>query len=640
MRPLLSRACTQAPTKLFAIASLTLLSFTAACSHPRNASSLPKVIVLGIDGMDPAFCERHWDALPNLRALKDSGYFGRLRTTAPPQSPTAWSSFITGLEPDQHGIYDFVHRDPKTLTIFSSMSKTDDARFVLSLGPYSLPLSSPRVSSLRQGAPFWRRLSQQGIPATVVHVPVNYPPEPAGRDLSGMGTPDLLGTLGTFTFFTDDPIEQTRSVPGGRILKAQVSNGRAVLSIEGPPNPLRKDRGLTKASMTVDVDPNNNAARLKLGAETILIGQGEWSRWLTVEFSLIPHISSVRGMVRVYAKQLHPGLEIYVSPINLDPSAPALPISSPAYWSNEIESDIGPYATLGIPEDTSALRQEVLTLAEFREQAQLVLADEARLLDFSLRQFAGGFLFFYFSSIDQNSHVLWGKHEDELLKVYRAVDECVGTVRRKQPDAELLIISDHGFTAFDRAVHLNAWLKQRGFLTVKDTPAVDRGLESIDWAATNAYAVGLNGLYLNLKGREKFGTVSPGQQANGTLAALRDQLLAWRDPANGKALIASVTATNPSPVNKNVAPDLIIGYAAAYRASWQTALGQIPAELIEDNNDAWIGDHCVSPDLVPGVLFTSKRIHPHSVELRDVTAAILNRFGISAKEADRSREPL
>jgi len=620
--------------RLFAVVPLSLLSLIVGCSHARDPSSFPKVIVLGIDGMDPVFCERHWDALPNLKALKDSGYFGRLRTTSPPQSPVAWSSFITGLDPDRHGIYDFVHRDPKSLSIFSSMSKTDDARFILPLGPYSLPLISSRVSSLRQGTPFWRTLSEHGIPATVVHVPVDYPPEPAGRNLSGMGTPDLLGTLGTFTFFTDDPAELARSVPGGRILKAQVSNGRAVLSIEGPPNPLRKDRGLTSATMTLDIDPSINAARLKLDNEAILIRQGEWSRWITVEFALIPHISSVRGMVRVYAKRLHPGLEIYVSPINVDPSAPALPISSPAHWANEIESDIGPYTTLGIPEDTSALRQEVLTLPEFRQQAQLVLADEIRLLGYSLRQFAGGFLFFYFSSIDQNSHVLWGKHDDELLKVYREVDNCVGAVRRRQPDAELLIISDHGFTTFDRAVHLNAWLKQRGFLALRDAQSVDLGLESIGWASSDAYAVGLNGLYLNLKGREKFGAVSPGQQANGLLATLRDQLLAWRDPSNGKTVIDSVTATNPAPVNKNVAPDLIIGYAATYRASWQTALGQVPDELIEENKDAWIGDHCVSPDLVPGVLFASKRIYPRSAGLSDVTASILNQFGIKTRDTN------
>jgi predicted AlkP superfamily phosphohydrolase/phosphomutase len=583
--------------------------------------------VLGVDGMDPAFVERHWDALPNLRALRDSGYFGRLRTTNPPQSPVAWSTFITGLDPDQHGIYDFVHRDPTTLSLFSSMSKTEDPKLVLPLGPYLLPLSSPRVFIPRDGTPFWRTLTEHGIPAIVQHMPVNYPPEAAGRGLSGMGTPDLLGTLGTFTFFTDDPIELARSVPGGRIVKAQISNGRATFAIEGPPNPLRKDHAVAAVAMTLDVDPVNNVARITFGDQAVLIHQGEWSGWLTANFTLIPHISSVHGMVRVFAKQLHPGLEIYLSPINFDPIAPAMPISSPAHWAAEIESDLGPYSTLGIPEDTSALRQEVLTLPEFREQARLVFAEEAKLLSYSLRQFKGGFMFFYFSSVDQNSHILWNKHEGELLKVYREVDDCIGAMRHEQPNAKLMIISDHGFTTFERAVHLNAWLSQRGFLRASVTPAADAGLEAVDWKSTDAYAVGLNGLYINLKGRERLGTVDPGK-AKALLASLRDQLLAWRDPGNGRAVIETVTPTAPSSANRNAAPDLEVGYAAGYRASWQTALGQIPANLIEDNNDAWIGDHCVDPDVVPGVLFSSERIQPSSPRLQDVTAAVLKRFGI------------
>jgi predicted AlkP superfamily phosphohydrolase/phosphomutase len=237
------------------------------------------------------------------------------------------------------------------------------------------------------------------------------------------------------------------------------------------------------------------------------------------------------------------------------------------------------------------LRQEVLSLPEFREQAELVFGEETKLLDYSLRQFKGGFLFFYFSSVDQNSHILWGKHDDELLKVYREIDGCVGKVRRVEPNAKLMVISDHGFTTFERAVNLNTWLERSGF-------------------ADQAYATGLNGLYTKQK------------------EPLREKLLAWRDPDNGRRVIDTVTATNPSVANKNVAPDLLVGYAAGYRASWQTALGETPANVIEDNNDAWIGDHCVDPDVVPGVLFSNEKIEPQSPRLQDVTAAILKRFGV------------
>jgi predicted AlkP superfamily phosphohydrolase/phosphomutase len=574
-----------------------LLCLTLAC----NSAPKTKLIVLGIDGMDPGFVERHWDALPNLRALRDQGYFGRLRTTTPPQSPVAWSTFITGLDPDQHGIYDFVHRNPVTLQPFSSLSKTEEPRFVLPIGPYLLPLSSSHISSLRHGTPFWRTLSDDGVAVMVQHIPTNYPPEKAGKGLSGMGTPDLLGTLGTFTFFTDDPLEQPRQLPGGRIVKTSVENGRALLTLESPPNPLRKDHATTAALIELEVDPTNNVALVKSGDQAEIVRQGEWSGWLTAEFTLIPHISAVRGIVRVYAKQLHPALEIYVSPINLDPSAPALPISTPAHWSAEIASELGPFSTLGIPEDTSALRQEVLSLTEFQEQSQFVFEEEAKLLDYSLRHFDGGFLFFYFSSIDQNSHILWGKHEDELLKVYRAVDDRVGAARRQEPDAQLFIISDHGFTTFDRAVHLNSWLNDHGF-------------------AGKAYAIGLNGLYLKHKS-----DVS-------VLNDVRGQLLAWRDPANGQRIVETLVATHPAAVNADIAPDLIVGYAPGYRASWQTALGEAPAVEIEDNNDDWIGDHCINADDVPGVLFSNRRIDPHGARLQDMTAAILKRFGLPPPE--------
>ncbi len=207
----------------------------------RPVHSDKRVIVLGVDGMDPAFVERHWDALPNLRALRDGGYFGRLRTTNPPQSPVAWSTFITGQDPDEHGIYDFVERDPVTHAPFSSMAETKEPKFVLPLGPYLLPLSGGEVQILRKGKAFWQTLAEHGVPVSVQRMPINYPPEKAGVALSGMGTPDLLGTLGTFTFFTDDPAEMARDVSGGRIVKTQILNGRARLLLEGPGNPLRKD---------------------------------------------------------------------------------------------------------------------------------------------------------------------------------------------------------------------------------------------------------------------------------------------------------------------------------------------------------------------------------------------------------------
>ena len=150
--------------------------------------------------MDPGFVEQHWADLPNLARMRDEGSFTRLATTTPAQSPTAWSTFITGLAPAEHGIFDFVHRDTATMEPFLSYSETPAAaRFRIPFFEYELPLSRSHVVSLRRGKAFWETLGEHGIPATIVHMPTNYPPVESGEGLSGMGTPDLQGTQGTFS---------------------------------------------------------------------------------------------------------------------------------------------------------------------------------------------------------------------------------------------------------------------------------------------------------------------------------------------------------------------------------------------------------------------------------------------------------
>ena len=555
----------------------------------------------------------------------------------PPQSPVAWSTFITGLEPADHGIFDFVHRDPSTLLPFSSMSRTEEPRYSLPLGPYCLPLSGSRVISLRKGTAFWQILSERGISVSIVRMPTNYPPLPYGQALSGMGTPDLEGTLGTFSFYTEDPEELTRSVYGGRIVKVEVSGTRIVLPIQGPPNSLRKDHRISTVNLVVDVDPEQPLARVAVGEKMAIIKEGEWSGWLAADFPLIPHLTSARGMFRVFARQLHPRFELYVSPINIDPVSPALPISAPGSFSRTVAHETRRYYTLGTPEDTSALRQGVFNLPQFLAQSRLVLKDERMQLRYALRHFERGFLFFYFSSVDQNSHILWGRHEPELLEIYRTIDDCIGEVMHQEPTAELIVMSDHGFTAFDRAVHLNTWLYRRGFLTLHGQSGPDTSLANVDWSRTQAYAFGLNGLYINVAGREKFGIVQRGASREALLNTLREQLIAFHDPANGRQVVEAVRATKANTENARVAPDLIVGYAPGFRGSWQTALGGIPPTIIEDNSDAWVGDHCINAADVPGVLFTTRRTRKIDPKLEDITVSVLRLFGIKAGTGMRGR---
>jgi predicted AlkP superfamily phosphohydrolase/phosphomutase len=565
---------------------LSILTLTAGCrTHPPA----PQVIVLGVDGMDPEFVQRHWADLPNLARLRDHGSFARLGTTTPPQSPVAWSTFTTGLDPSGHGIFDFVHRDPVTLEPFLSMGETRPPRFTIPLGPYEIPLTSPQVVSLRKGKAFWELLAARGVPATIIHMPANYPPVESGKALAGMGTPDLRGTQGTFSYYTDNLEIAEGSVPGGRIIRSEVVDGHAELELEGPPNSLRRDRQYASIKLAVDIDPDQPFARV---GKTAIVREGEWSEWLPADFALIPHLASVHGMFRVFARQLHPRFELYVSPVNIDPLAPDLPISIPKSFSREIALRTGRFSTLGIPEDTSALRQGVFDLQEFLAQSRLVMADEKKLLDDSLTQFHEGLLFYYFSSVDQNSHILWGHHEAELLEFYRAVDASVGEVMRRKPDAELMVMSDHGFTFFNRAVGLNNWLQQQGLLT-------------------KIHAMGLNSLY-----------VDRGSDHDALVETVREKLLAWRDPKNGAAVVETVSDTHaPS-------PDLIVGYARGYRASWETGVGDFSHSILEDNIDPWSADHCINAADVPGVLFTTRKLRVTDPSLKDLPVSILSLYGL------------
>jgi len=583
--------------------------------------------------MDPQFLDRHWDALPQLDRLRRQGDFKRLATSIPPQSPVAWSNFITGADPGFHGIYDFIHRDAATLMPYSSMAETVAPKHTLSLGPYRIPLSSGHVRSFRHGKAFWQILDEHGVPVTVLRMPNNFPPVASkGRTLAGMGAPDLRGTLGTFTFFTDEPGEETRAVPGGRIVRVSLSGNHVTLPIEGPENTLLTTRPRTSVGLALHVDPSKPVARFDMGGSQIILRQGEWSDWIPLEFPLIQGIKSVSGIVRIYAKQFRPQLQVYVSPVNLDPSAPALPLSTPASYSRELAEALGPYYTQGIAEDTAALRQGVLSRDEFRTQCRMVAREQFALLDYALDHFTEGLLFFHFMGLDQDSHVSWGRREDELLETYRLVDRAIGGIAEKAPGATLIVMSDHGFAAFDRTVHLNTWLWREGFLAL-DHPsnASDEELfPHVDWSRTQAYALGLTSIYLNLAGRERYGILAPGPESEEALARLKQRLEEYRDPATGQAVVESVHDPRVEfrGLRNNAAPDLIVGYAPGYRASWQTALGAVPSRVIQDNQDEWVADHCVAAKRVPGVFLSNRRSRLEDPRLVDLTATLLAEFGI------------
>lgn len=595
------------------------------------------MIVLGVDGMDPQFLEAHWDSLPNLKRLSQSGDFRRLATSIPPQSPVAWSSVITGMDPGGHGIFDFIHRNSSTRMPVSSMAESSGAGRTLSVGPYLLPLTGGSIKSVRAGRAFWQILGDSGVAATVIRMPANFPPADCEQEsLSGMGTPDMKGSFGTFTFFTEDPDEKTGHVPGGLVLHSPVTGGRAVLSVQGPENSLRKDHAITSVNLMANIDPTADVVRFDIDQEQVVLRQGEWSEWLRTKFPLIPGVKSAAGMFRIYLKQVHPQLRVYVSPVNIDPESPELPLTTPASYSKKLNDTLGPFYTQGIPEESSAFRAGVLNRAEFLIQSHRVLADSMRMFRYELAKFNGGLLFYYFSSVDQNSHMLWGKFDDDLLEIYKGVDVAIGEAMAKTgPDTTLMVISDHGFAKFDRAAHLNTWLMREGFLTLDDPTKVgdEELFAHVDWSRTQAYALGLNGIYLNMDGRESGGIVS-GFQREKVRNNIANRLLEFKDAKTGELVVSKVYFPETAFQGRNLrnSPDLFVGFRRGYRASWQTALGAVPESLIDDNTEAWIGDHCMASDQVPGVLLSNRKIRATEPQLYDITSTILKEFGLANAE--------
>ncbi|MHA1568238.1 MAG: alkaline phosphatase family protein [Alphaproteobacteria bacterium] len=618
-----------------------------------------KVLVIGFDGLDPILVNQWMQEglLPNFSRLRNQGTFTKLGTSIPPQSPVAWSNFITGQNPGGHAIFDFIHRNPKTYLPFLSTSKTEAPTKFWHVGRFKLPTDSGDVKLLRKGKAFWEYLGKAHIPATIFCVPSNFPPvEGPFRSLSGMGTPDLLGGYGSFSYFTDDPpeLEEGEEITGGVVYPVEVIEGRVQARIIGPKNTFveiseDEEPPDSEVPFTVHVDPDADVATLDVMDERHVLKVGEWTDWIQLSFEMVPMVVKVKGMVRFLLKGAHPTFELYVSPINIDPREPAMPISTPDTYSAELaEARGGPFHTQGIPEDTKALSGNVLTNAEFLQQAETVLQERLSLYRLELDRFEDGLLFFYFSSSDQVTHMFWRTmdhahpayipEKDEaytnvVRDTYIKLDEALGQALDKMDEkTTLMVMSDHGFAPYYKSFHLSTWLLENGYVKLKNPRDRDAEfLMNVNWYGTKAYTLGINGLYLNLMGREARGIVGPAD-ADRILDEISRKLMEVVDLETGKNVISHVYKTSEVYQGKYVkeAPDLIIGYARGYRASWETALGKFPeGDLLRPNTDEWGGDHCMAAEDVPGSLFTSKPIRLKDPSLVDLPVTILELFGLT-----------
>lgn len=655
-------------TVFSAVVAVTLAVNVPSCR--KEEAPQPKVIILGFDGLDPRLCERLMDAggLPNLNRMRRSNGYQPLGTSIPPQSPVAWATFITGANPGVHGIFDFIHRDPARQCMpFYSAAETLEGDESWDVGDFQIPLTfwpfnheAPRTVLRRGGTPFWDYLDKAGVPIRIYAIPANYPPSPSAHGhmccLAGMGVPDLLGGYGTYQFFSEETI-RVREEAGGMRKPLWFDDNTATATLVGPEHPyLKRQPGAPRNDIEVEFQifrhPSDPTARIELQDRTIVLKDGEWSEWCKVDFEVeMPSFApndSVSGICRFFLQEVRPNFRLYVTPINIDPSDPgSQKITEPPDFITEISDELGLFYTAGFQEDHKALSNNVFNDEEFRQQAGHVLTERLNLLDYALNHYKDGLLFFYFSSTDLQAHMFWWdsdekhpvrkvqearKYQGEIVNLYKKMDDVVGRIVERYGDqAVILVMSDHGFCNFRRQFNLNTWLRDKGYLYPADCKSLldPRRGNFVDWSRTQAYGLGLNGLYLNLEGRERDGIVDPAQRDT-LLTKIAGELLAIRDPNNDRLVIAEVYRADEiySGPLASTAPDLIVGYHRGYRASWATTLGDITKEVLADNDSRWSADHCIAADQVPGVIFSNKAILRHEPTLIDLAPTILNLFGV------------
>ena len=637
------------------VAALALAVGLGGCGGKDNGGYQGyKVIVLGFDGMDYELTQRLMDEgrMPAFASLAAKGLYSRLDTAMPPQSPVAWSDFITGADSGVHGIFDFVHREHETLQPYLSTSRTSGSEKSLRLGKYKIPVSGGDVELLRHGKAFWEILEEQGVESHILRIPANFPPTgKATVELSGMGTPDILGTPGTFSFYTSDLFVNERQVSGGAIYALDYWDNHAEGTLYGPENPYLIEQQQLKLDFELFVDPDEPVAKLQVGNEERVLQKGEWSDWVTVEFEMIP-TQTLSAAARFYLRALEPEVELYVSPLQIDPLAPAMPISTPEDYVTELAGATGRFYTQGMPEDTKALSEGVFTPEEYLAQAKITGDELIEQYHYLLEAFEGDLLFYYFGNLDLISHMMYRAmdpghpaynpekdpaYREVVEGTYEAFDAIVGyTLERIEPDTRLVVMSDHGFSSWRRAFHLNNWLVQEGYMTLQDPDRLGGTniYNNVDWSRTRAYGMGLNGVYINLEGREKEGIVPPAERDT-LMRELSERLLAAIDPDTG---LNAVTRMYPREMwysdggYREIGPDLQVGYAKRYRCSFESAIGDFADEVISDNHNAWSGDHCMDHMAVPGILLTNHPLKRPAKSLKELNRSILAEFGIEAPD--------
>jgi predicted AlkP superfamily phosphohydrolase/phosphomutase len=624
-----------------------------AIRHRSKTKPLVKrLIFIGFDGQDARITERMMKdgQLPNFTRLAEMGCYHRLRTTFPSITPVAWSSFSTGTNPGRHNIFDFLDRDPRTYLPRLSSTHIGTVDRTLKIGKYRIPLKKPDIRLLRKSKPWWTILGEHNIWSTVIRVPITFPPDTFyGAQLGAMCIPDLLGTQGTFLLFTTREGGGAFKEGGLRFgLSRAAAENRFEGTIEGPENSFVEGNPAMELPLAIEIDRDAGNALVSIDGTQTELEPGKLSDWVPLRFPAIAGMK-VNGICRMMVTEMDEHVSLYVSPINIEPEKPAMPISHPSYYSSYLSKKLGHYATLGLAEDTWALNEKVTDDHIFWTQTIDIDDEREQMFHAALDRLRSGALITVFDAADRVNHMYWRYTEedhpaakgaqqpeygDAIEKLYRRNDAIVGrALQRLRDDDVLVVLSDHGCTSFRRGINLNAWLLEHGYLAVKeDGESKDEWLQAVDWSKTRAYAVGLVGIFINLQGREEQGIVQPGSEYESLKRELVDKLGGLIDPDSGDVAINEAFDTDlmyNGPYKGN-APDLLIGYNHGYRISWDGASGVVNTPAFEDNEKAWSGDHIVDPRIVPGIILANHPLNNTDPHITDLAPTALKLFGVPA----------
>jgi predicted AlkP superfamily phosphohydrolase/phosphomutase len=666
---------------LAAAASMSML----ACNGSAPASKYSqKLVIIGFDGMDPDLVRQFIDAgkLPTFKKLTEQGGLYPLTTTHSPESPTAWASFATGVNAGKHNIYDFLVRDTSTYFPDLGMVRRVPPKFLFNY----IPTSKPQIISTRGGTSFWVTAGEAGVRSSILTVPVTFPPEDVkhGELLSGLPLPDIRGTMGTFSFYaTDLSRYEEGSTEMGGILRRLVMDGDvARTELVGPPNPvvrqqlaaLRAKGGTpsdadrksiaeleaqsdVRLPLTIRWNRSAKTAVVEIDGESIPLEVGKTSRWIDLEFR-INFLIRVHGMAQMLLMNADNELQLYISPVNWKPDNPPVPMSYPSSFAGDLFRRLGYYRTLGWAEATWPLNEERMNEQQFMDDLQSAFDDRAQVILNRIDARQWDVLVGVIESTDRVQHMMWRlmdpkhpmydaalaqKYGDSIERIYRRADTFIAEVlEHLEPGTQLMIVSDHGFHSWRKAVNLNTWLVQEGYMVIQGQQPGEKKLEdlfggsgefweNVDWSRTRAYAMGLGQVYFNLQGREAKGIVSPGAEAKQLADELSARLLTMVDPTDGTKIIRSVYKRDDVYSGEFIgnAAELQVGMEDGYRVSWQTTLGGSPQGIVYDNMKKWSGDHGgYDFATTAGVLMTNRPVNSQTPNIMDIAPTVLKFFGL------------